>query len=153
MSKLYQKFGTNTDKTQSGVWIEVEDSRFKVAYASTGSNPRYAAVLERRSKPYRRKIDAGLIDNKQLQKLYIGVFVDTILLDWENVQSKDGTDVPYSKEAALKLLNDLPELYDYLSKFAGDITTFQQIEDEEDMGNSSATLSGMPQMTQAKSAA
>ena len=138
-ANLYKRFGGTDAKSREGVWIDVEGSEFKVSRASGVANPRYQAALDEQQRKYRRKLDAGLLGTQKQQEIYTKVFVDTILLDWRGVKSKTGEDVPFSKEAAIKLFTELPELLDYLSKEASDRSNFEAAIEEEELGNSDAT--------------
>ena len=144
---LYKKFGSNKDKADQGIWFEVEDGsdsdgdslnpRFKMCFMSIQSNPRYAAISERITRPYIRKITAGILPRHQQTKLEREIFVEAILKDWENIYDQHEKPLPYSKQAALILFKDLPELFSLLTDIAQDLSNFQDASEvtEEDLGN------------------
>ena len=144
---LYKKFGSNKEKTDKGIWFEIDADnnddgsyltpRFRMSFMSVSSNPRFAAVAERLTRPYMRKIAAGILPRAQQVKLERDTFVEAILHDWENVFDQNDKPLPYSKQAARILLADLPELFSLLTDIAQDLSNFQDEGemDEEDLGN------------------
>ena len=64
------------------------------------------------------------LPKKAADELAIGIFIDTILLDWKNVTDRTGTEIVFSKEAARKLLNDLPNLFIVLQAEANKMSNY-----------------------------
>lgn len=136
---LYNTFATNRDAEVSGVWQEFpanDDGTvpgFLVARMGR-TNPEYQAAVERLAKKYKRDIELEILDNKTADPVFREVFVDTVLRGWRNVQDANGKEIPFSKENALKLFEDLPDLYDYLVNKAKALATFRDIEVETAAG-------------------
>jgi hypothetical protein len=141
MTDLFRLFATDEKLEMDGVWIEygLNDAglpiRFRIARAG-GRNTEYAKALERATRPYRRAIQTGTIDPKIAENIYMRVFVDSVLLGWENVQDKDGTVIPFSRESAIDLFRRLPALYDDLREQAGSLAIFREEILEGDLKNS-----------------
>lgn len=137
---LYSQFATDQKAEQEGVWVEYSAEAeglipgFKIA-RMTRANKRYAKALERATRPHRRAMKIETFSNEAAEKLVMEVFCETVLLDWRNVQTRDGTPIPFNKSNAVDLFTDLPELYDDLSEHAKNATLFRETELEEDSKN------------------
>ena len=75
------------------------------------------------------------MNNDLAERLFMGVFVDTVLLGWNNVQDRDGNNIAFNRENALKLFEDLPELYDDLQEKAKKASLFREESLEGEAGN------------------
>lgn len=134
-TNLYDMFGTDEDFEREGIWYAFsEETKFRLARAG-GANLRFAKSLEAKTRPYRRQIENESIDNELANNLLLEAFVETVLLDWQGVKDRDGNDLPYSKDNALKLLKDLPDLYLELRTEAARLSNFRTKEIEDDSGN------------------
>jgi hypothetical protein len=143
---LKQLFGTNKTAEIEGVWIDITDNedgskcRMKLSRMGT-SNRKFTQQMARRSKKSR----GTAVDNMnvaKLQKEMIEVFASTILVDWENVVDWRATEdeskpvfLEYSKDNAIWLLNELPDLFDVLTSEAMNITNFQVEANEAEAKN------------------
>ncbi len=85
--------------------------------------------------PYSAEIRLGVFKNEKKQEIFNNVFAEYIVKGWENIQDREGNNIPYSKDACVSLLNDLPDLYDVLYKFAGEISNFLVANQEADAKN------------------
>lgn len=134
-TNLYEMFGTDKRFEQEGIWYAFsEDTKFLLARAG-GSNVRFAKVLEAKTRPYRRQIENESIDLDLANGLLIEAFAEAVLLGWQGVTDADGNDLPYSRENAVKLLKDLPDLFAELRNEATRLSNFRTEEIEEDAGN------------------
>jgi hypothetical protein len=135
---LYDQYATDASKEAEGVEVTFPPNNdgtmptFILA-ATSKNNQKYAKALETATKPYRRNMDA--LKNETAEALYRDVFVKTVLKGWTNIQDKAGNDIPYSREAALKLFEDLPRLYEDLNARAGSIDLFREAQQEDEAGN------------------
>lgn len=134
---LYTQFKTNAAKEVEGVEIQYgpnEDGTIPTFVISRmgKSNKRYTKALEAATRPYRRQIELGTMNNDTAESLFLGVFVDTVLKGWRNVKDETGNEIPFGKETAIKVLSDLPELYDDLQEKAKSASLFREeaLEDE-----------------------
>lgn len=135
---LYDQYATDAKKEVEGVEVTFppnEDGSVPtfVLAATSKANQKYAKALEQATKPYRRNMDA--MKPETAEALYKDVFVKTVLKGWKNVRDRDGNDLPFSRENALKLFEDLPRLYDDLNSRAGSIDLFREAQREEEAGN------------------
>lgn len=125
MSGLHKQFKTNPAKESEGVEIEFPEAQNDDGSIPTfiisrmgKSNKAYSKSLEAATRPYRRQVELGTMKNEVAEGLFMGVFVDTILRGWKNVQDENGQPIAYSKDAATALLNELPDVYERLQEEA-----------------------------------
>ena len=125
---LKKLFGTNKEKEESGTWIDIsvnEDGnicRMRLA-RMTARNKEFMAKVAKANKTKRnttiRKNETP-IASKEDVAVAIDVFVNSILLGWENVEEYR-TDVQrpklmeFNQENAKFLLTDLPDLFELLT--------------------------------------
>lgn len=137
---IHELFQTETSLEQTGVFVDYgEYGKFKIARAG-GSNERYTQVLLTKTQPYRRQIQiqGRNLDQKTvklIQKLNLEAFIEACLLGWEGVTAKDGSLVPFSKDNASKLAQELPALFEDLQEHANNLATFRLSEIEGDAKN------------------
>jgi len=97
----------------NGLPIKIRISRM------SASNKRYTKELNRVTKPHQSAIQNDAMDNDLARKMLRDVFVDTILLGWSNLpkseltgNDKDKEELEFTRENALLLFNEMPDLYD-----------------------------------------
>ncbi len=143
---LYKLFKTDEHLETDGIWLEYgqnekgEPIRIKIARAG-GHNSAFSKALEKATRPYRKAIQTGLLDNKTADKLYKEVFADTVVLDWINVEGPDGKPMEFKRENVLKLFEDLPDLFADLREQANNVALFREEVREADLGNSGKSSS------------
>lgn len=134
---LTKQFKTNQSKEVSGVTIDYgtnEDGstiQFILSRMSR-SNTAYTKCLELATRPYRRQIEMKTLDDATATKVFIDVFVKTILKGWNNVLLSDVTGnpddegfAPFNESNAIQLMNRLPDLYDDLQEQAKSAQLFK----------------------------
>lgn len=135
---ILEQLETDPKKENEGVAIEFPPNKdgsiptFIIA-ATSRANQKYAKELERVTRPYKGNLSA--LGNEGAERLFREVFAKTVLKGWKNVKEKDGTEIPYSYDAAIKLLERLPRLYDKLSAEAAEIENFKAAVREDESGN------------------
>lgn len=139
---LYKQYETNSNKETTGVEIEFPEAADEQgnipAFAICrmgGANKSYAKALEAATRPYRRQIQLGTMKNEVAEKLFMEVFVDTVLKGWKNVKDRNGNLIEFSRESALILFNDLPEVYQRLQEEAQLVANFRNEGLEEEAKN------------------
>lgn len=122
---LRRNFKTDPTRENEGVEIEVDINehnkqpiKIRIARMSK-SNKRYSKRLEEVTRPHQSAIANETLDEGLGNKLLREVFVDTILLGWSNLPKSELTGVetdtdelPFSRENALSLFEELPDVYD-----------------------------------------
>lgn len=145
MNPLYKNYATNQDLEVQGIFFEAGEFeengetkkiRFKLA-RSGGANKAFAKALERETRPYRSggKIRSTLT-NEKADAAYLKAFCSTVLLGWENVRDRNDQPIPFSPEAAERLMEELPDLYNDLKETASNSAIFREDVRETDLGNS-----------------
>lgn len=138
---IYETFKTDAEAERVGVWKEFPANTdgsipaFRIARMAA-SNPEYQKRLEAAAKKYRVEMTLDVFTESQAFEPMLEVFVDTILVDWRNVQDPAGNDIEYTKENAKRLMRDLPDLYTLLREYASRISSFRDADIEARTGNS-----------------
>ena len=139
---LYKQFATNSEKEMEGVEVQMteaenEDGSIPTFVVSRmgKSNKRYSKALEAATRPYRRQIELGTMNNDKAEEIFMGVFVDTVLKGWKNVRDENGAELPFNKQSATKLFKDLPEVYERLQEEAKLSANFREASLEEEVKN------------------
>lgn len=123
MTSLYDIYDTSADAEVSGTWVDVGPAKFLLARTG-GANELFMKTAAKRLKPFQNAMES--MPKKSQDELAIGIFVDTILLGWEGVQSRAGEVIEFSKDNAKALLLDLPNLFGALQAEANRMSNFTQ---------------------------
>lgn len=137
---LRSTFKTNNELERQGRWFDITSVKnangtspgFKMARMHK-NNPEYQAAIERIAKDLRQAIDLDVLTEEIASPVMQGVFVDVILLDWRNVwDDSEGNgvevEIKFSKEAASRLMAELPDLYLLLVDEAKKLANFRDAE-------------------------
>lgn len=138
---LRKTFKTDPKAEVEGVWLPVginEHNKKPIEICvsrMSRSNKRYTKELERVTRPHSSSIQNDSMDEEIGAKLLREVFADTILMDWRNLpkseltgNDSDSEDLPFSRENALALFEELPDLYDDWESRAKKSATFREQE-------------------------
>lgn len=139
-----------TDKTaeQEGVEIEVDINEhnnqpitIRISRMSR-TNKRYTKRLDAVTRPHMAAIQNETMNEAVASKMMREVFTDTVLLGWSNLPKSELTgneddkdDLPFTRENALALFEELPDLYDDWEARAKKASTFREQERETAAGN------------------
>lgn len=146
---LRKTFKTDAAKEVAGVEIPVAVNEHNgkpitiTISRMSRSNKRYTKALEEATRPHSAAIANETLDNELGNKLLREVFVDTVLLGWSNLPKSDLTGVdtdteelPFSRENALALFDEMPDLYDDWEGRAKKASNFRETIREGNAGNS-----------------
>jgi len=140
---LYKKFKTNTDTEVQGIEIaltgaENDDGSTPTFLISRmgGGNKAYTKALEMGTKPFRRQNQMGNLGEDVLRPIVRKAFCSTVLKGWRNVYDENGSQLSYSYDAAIKLMTELPAVYEILQQEAMDIENFRNEAIEAEAKNS-----------------
>ena len=135
MTNIFEMFETDDLLETGGIWIDYgEAGKFLVARQG-GANTKFSMVLEAKMRPHRTKMDKKTMPIDLADQVLRETFVEACLLGWEGIKGRDGKEIKFSKAAANKLFEDLPDLFNDLREQAGEMNNFKVGEIEADAGN------------------
>jgi hypothetical protein len=139
---LYKQYKTDSEKEANGVKIVFDDvenangtNPFFILARSGGSNKAYAKALEAKTKQYRRGGQIENVKNEILEKIFMEVFIETILKGWGNQFDENDIEIYFSKLQAEKLLTDLPDVYERLQTESKQAANYRLQGLEKEAGN------------------
>lgn len=130
LTSPYAKFGTDDKAELQGIVLDFGDFAIRVARAG-GSNKKYAKALLKHMRPYRKAIQAGSMDLKLQREILAKVYAESVVLDWVNVVDEEGNEMAFNYDNVVKLLTDLPELFNQIVEDAENYRLFKEVEAEE----------------------
>ena len=142
---LYTQNYVSKKSAKDGVWVEmfcgegVPNARFKLAYRCFSTNPDYGAAFTKVIVDNRSKVEEGALSKAEDDHLMLCLFCEYILLDWEGVADLKEKEIPFNKENAIRVMTDLPPVYDYLKQRSVEISLFQQKDEKKQLGNLKAS--------------
>ncbi len=145
---LRKTFKTDQTAEVEGVWLDVavndhngKPIRIKLARMSS-TNKRYTKALNTVTKPHQSAIQNDALDNELARRMLQEVFADTILLDWDNLPKSELTGdesdtelLPFTKDNAMALFKEMPDLYDDWEARAQKAAAFREAEREANAKN------------------
>lgn len=151
---LYARMKTSGKLESEGIWLQIEDSRIKLARAG-GKNTKFIAAAEKVAREHKRSLD--LMGESQAKKLFGKIYAEMIVLDWltrmpdgdlDEDGNPAGEDVPsterwkrcissqddsgkeifleFKYENVLKVFEDLPDLLKVIKETAEDPSLFRE---------------------------
>lgn len=132
---IFDLFETSADMEKSGVWLDFKDyGKIKIARAG-GENFRYMKAFETAFRPHRKLIEMGAFPEDEARDLLIDVYASTVVLGWEGLKDKDGSDIKYSKADCAALLKRVPALFAFVQEKAGNFSNFRDGDIEDEVKN------------------
>lgn len=130
MSSFLARYNTDQSLEEHGVWVDFGDGiEVKVTRTNTKEAQKYKAQLE---KPYRK---LSQIPDDVQDGIYEKMIAHKIIKDWKGITDEEGKEVPYSPDAALKILQTFRDFRDDIILAASERETFRKIEAEEQAKN------------------
>lgn len=129
-SGLHKNYGTDERKEVQGVRFSMGQNEDKseivfILSRASKTNKHYTQTLKRLAAPHQRAQELGTLSEEVAEDLMLDVFTQSLLKGWENVKDQFGNDLPFSPEAAKKLMLELPDVYAILSAECNKITLFR----------------------------
>jgi hypothetical protein len=137
---LYSTYETDTKAEKDGVLLDFglnshgQPTMIRILRAG-GANVRFAKVFEQKSKPVRRIMDAGGLDNATSERIMREVYAEAVVTGWEGVEDRQGQAIEFSKENVAKLFEDLPDLFREVVKSSQELALFRKDLREAEAGN------------------
>lgn len=140
MSGLYSKFKTNPKLEKDGVPIVYGENSKKqpitfVLARAGGANEEYERRMRAELKPYRRQLQTETMDDRLLKKIMKKVFVQTCIRDALNLEDENETALAFTEDNVIKVLDDLPDIYEDLVDTASKAAIYRETVLEEDAKN------------------
>lgn len=123
----YDLFKNNEELEKKGVELRYGDSFYITVARAGGTNKRYVKAFEAKTRPHRRQIQAGTLDDATDRRIMAEVYADTVVLGWGKyvldedsgefvaqngvIPGPDGQDLAFNRDNVVKLFLDLPDLF------------------------------------------
>lgn len=135
MSSLYAMFKSNESREkEEGICLDYGEAKIRVRRAG-GSNRRYSDLVSKKLRPFKRQLENESLDPDTGSRIMAEVYAESVLIGWEGVKDADGNPIAFSRENAVKLLTDLPELFRDIQEQSQRLANFRDEEIEEDRKN------------------
>lgn len=146
MTSIYEMYATDKKRETDGFWYApslVQGIEFLLA-RSGGSNMNYAQSLELKTRPHRQLFErltddtSGEVDHKALalaNGFMLEAFAETVILGWKGIKDDKGKNFPYNAANSIKIMTELPDLYDELRGVAAKQANFRAKAIKADVGN------------------
>ena len=132
---IYEMYETDDDNEIGGIILNYgEGIRIKVARAG-GANSNFAKAFEKATRPYRKRMDTGTLDESLANDLLIQVFAETVVKGWEGITDREGNKLNFSVDNCVKVFKDLPDLFSDVKESSMSVSNFRFEEIEEDVKN------------------
>lgn len=138
-SLLYSQFKTSDNLEKTGVWLQYGEEggkpvRIRIARAG-GGNVAYRKALDKVTRPHKKAIQMETLSPEMNKKLLMEVYADTVILGWENINDENGEPMGFNRDNVMKLLGDLPDIFDDIVAQAQTMAIFRDEEKKADLGN------------------
>lgn len=147
MSSMYGQYKTDESFEQNGVHTQFGNARILLARAG-GANKRFARAFERETRPMRRALESGVVDNDQSRIAMQRIYADAVVLGWETnvgngtedwqpgIEGPDGDILPFTRENVIATFQALPDLFNDVIQEASRINNYRMQLLEDDQKNS-----------------
>ncbi len=143
---LYEQFSMDHDAEVHGVLLDYGSAgRIRIARAG-GKNIKFQRRVEAFQKRYKRQLDLEVLEDEIATRELISIYADTIVLGWESgdvekpkvgvIPGPDGKDLKFTRDAVVKLLGDLPDLFADIRNQSMQLSLFREAVKQADAGNS-----------------
>lgn len=134
---IYAKYEMDKTMEQQGIIVDLGAAgRFKVARAGSSNVEYTRCVAAQGKKAGVKRIKNNKLSDEEAHRRMAFIYGSTIIKGWEGVYGRDMKPIPYSKEAAVKLLTDLPELMNVIVTESHRADNYRKEYVEEASGNS-----------------
>lgn len=141
---LKNMFGSDKNIEVTGKWIypvgEFEGAPAFLVARAGGANKAFEKVQMTGLKPYRQIIQASSKNPSVealaiIREVTIKSFIEACLKGWKNVMNAEDKEVSFSKDEAIALFKQMPDLFDTLLGEAQSLNTYQSDDKDADSGN------------------
>lgn len=147
---MFEQFETDKKLEEEGVWLDYGDFRVLVAHAG-GSNKKYVSYAEAKTKPFRRAIAAGTMNEERSKGLLFDIYAHAIIKDWQiadgedkdgatkwkrGIHKKGGGVLDFTADNVVATFKLLPNLFMDIQQSAEGIALFRKEDLEDEAKNS-----------------
>jgi len=134
MNSIYNALKTDPAAEQDGIVLDFGDFTVTVARAG-GENEKFKKALRRRMDKHKRAIQFESLPEEVANRILAECYAEAVVLGWEGVCDEQGNEIPYSPEACMKLLQELPEFFATIREEASKISNFLVAKRKATAGN------------------
>ncbi len=134
MTSPYVLFSTDTALESGGIALDYGSFRIRIARAG-GANRKFAQVLEAKLKPHRRQIQTETLADEVAHRLIVEAYAEAVILGWDGVVDAAGQALPFTRDNAVRLMTDLPDLFRDVQEQATKAALFRRQAQEADEKN------------------
>lgn len=145
MTGLFATYKTDEAAEVNGIEYPTAGAVFTIA-RSGKNNVAYRKAFDKASQPHRRAMAAGKLSDEIAESMLLDLFTSYLLKGWRGVVADSefaaelfgvdvGTDVPFNKSNATKLMLALPDLYAELSGVSSNQALYVEQKREEEAKN------------------
>jgi len=137
------KLKTSEQKSVNGVWVSIDDDTDLLI--GRYGNRKFQKALNAAMAPYKQAINRGTLSDAKSDQIMVDALVEGILLGWKGI-TLNGEELPYSKEAATKLLLDksMRDFRELVVELSQDAQAYRDEEVAENEGKSEPSSNGTP---------
>jgi len=136
MTNPYELFGTDKD-LENGSGVSIDYPGFSITlHRAGGSNKQFGKVFVNKLKPHRQKHARGVLEEGVAHTILVETYAETVIIGWEGVKDAKNKTIAFSVENCIKLLTDLPELFEDIQVQANNFATFKAEVEEIEEKNS-----------------
>lgn len=137
-NSIYTIAKTDADSEENGKWFDdifEEGSGISLKLRRMTSQA-YIKVLNRLMQENRKLMVKGKFPKDVDMRLLVESMAEGIIVDWKGIVVEEGgEEIPYSKDAAIKLMTELPDLKSTVRNLAQSMAAFRAETKEEIAGN------------------
>ncbi|MEO0497935.1 MAG: hypothetical protein AAF141_11315 [Pseudomonadota bacterium] len=133
---LYEQFSTDPNlESGDGVNLKYGNDVVITINRAGGSNKKFDKIANAKTRPFRRQLANGTMDEDVSQKILKESYAEAVVLGWKNVTDAKGKAMKFNKENFVKLMDDLPDLWADIQIQANTAANFRAVAIEEDTKN------------------
>jgi hypothetical protein len=134
---LRRTYAADPSLETDGIELHLDGNAYITLARAGGGNVKYEAAMRAHFAPHKRALQNGTLDDKTATDILHKVYADAVILGWRGLEI-DGAPLPYSRENALRVCREFPELWRVIQEEAGKFANYRT-EELADMGKASPT--------------
>lgn len=118
MGNIYDAFQTSSELESEGIWFDIYSpdggpvGKVRCKPADGDMNSAYRAAAARLLEQMARVGERDDLTDMIL------IYAESVIVDWEGFTDRDGDPVPFSKQAVIKVMTELPQLFRTVQRHA-----------------------------------